>query len=95
MICELHFQDGFAGEVVEVAVDGDLRMRRELRTRLQISLAHIEEIEVQPGQEIVVTVPARRLSKGIEAKATDRWFTVDVEGDELVLKRAEVLPGHR
>lgn len=95
MTCELHFRDGFTGEVVEVTVDGERRMRRELRTRLQISLAHIEEIEVYPGQTVVVAVPARGLDRAIEAEATDRWFTVDLEGDALEFARSATQPGHR
>lgn len=94
MTCELHFRDGFVGDVVEVTVDGERRMRHELRTRLQISLAHIEEIEVRPGQRIEVSVPARGLRAAAEVLATDRWFTVDLELDALELARSDTLPGH-
>jgi hypothetical protein len=94
MICEFHFREGFAGEVVELTIAGERRMRRELRTRLQIGLAHIEEVRLLPGQEAAVTVPAAGLRAGIEVEETDRWITIDLEGGALVVRRAGSAPGY-
>lgn len=94
MTCEFHFREGFTGEVVELTVDGERRMRRELRTRLQIGLAHVEEVRLQAGQEVVVTVPDSGLRAGLEVVETDRWITVDLEGGALVLGRAGSPPGY-
>ncbi len=94
MVCEIHFREGFTGELVEVTVQGEARMRRELRTRLQIGVAHIEELRVQPGQEAVVALPASGVRAAIEFGDTDRWITVDLEDGALVVRRAESSPGY-
>lgn len=94
MICEFHFREGFTGEVVELTVAGERRMRRELRTRLQIGLAHIEEVRLHSGQEAVITVPAAALRAGIEVEETDRWIAVDLEGGALVVRRVGSAPGY-
>jgi len=94
MVCEFHFREGFTGEVVELTIAGERCMRRELRTRLQIGLAHIEEVRLRSGQEAVVTVPAVGLRAAVEVEETDRWITVDLEGGALVVRRAGSAPGY-
>jgi hypothetical protein len=55
--CELHFQEGFTGQTVTLAVDGQARSAFEARTRTQTGLARIETLEAGPGQTITVGIP--------------------------------------
>ncbi len=44
MVLELHFQEGFDGEDIEILVGGRVVARMRLRTRMQTGLAHIEKL---------------------------------------------------
>ena len=54
MQLELHFQDGFSGETIEVLVDGQVQAQLQLKTRYQINLAHVEQLAVEPAQDLMV-----------------------------------------
>ena len=47
MSCEFHFQEGFAGPTVTLAVDGKVRFRFPAGTRLQTGLAQIKTLRVR------------------------------------------------
>jgi hypothetical protein len=56
MIVELHFQDGFNGEGIEVLVDGGVRAAFTAKTRYQINLAHVAEVDLKPGQKLAIRI---------------------------------------
>jgi len=59
----LDLQEGFAGEAVEVRLDGALVWRGEVRTDWSIGLAERVEVEVSPkGGTVGVAVPSRPAS---------------------------------
>jgi hypothetical protein len=59
---ELHLQEGFTGETVEIGLDGVPLASVVARTRMQTGLAHVEHLAARPGQLLTVTIPARRLA---------------------------------
>jgi hypothetical protein len=67
--CELHFQEGFSGENVEVLLDGRTMAEFEARTRMQIGVAHIEKLALDPGQTITVRIKDRDIEGSITAVA--------------------------
>ena len=72
----IHLQEGFTGEEVRVAIDGEEKLCREARTRRVLSLAFHEKLEVDDGPHVVeVSIPSRAIEKRID---------VDVKGDVYI-----------
>jgi len=92
--CEFHFQEGFAGELVTVAVDGVLRVQFEARTRLQTGVAHIELVAVDPGQTVTIAVPIHSVQCEYRISGIDHWVTINLVDHKLVVQRSEGSPGY-
>ncbi|MEE8104170.1 MAG: hypothetical protein V3T86_01395, partial [Planctomycetota bacterium] len=98
-VYELHFQEGFGGETVEVLVDGVVAARFEARTRNQIGLAHIEKLELSPGQEVTVRLQRPPICKKFRLTKANRFAKVNLreketEGGALHVDLADVAPGY-
>jgi hypothetical protein len=94
MQCELHFQEGFSGERVEVLVDGRSMAEFEARTRMQIGVAHIEKLALDPGQTVTVRIRDRDIEGSITAAAGKKFIIVNMSGDLLTVKNSDALPGY-
>jgi hypothetical protein len=92
--CEFHFQEGFAGEVVTLEVDGREVARFSARTRLQTGLAQVERLELDIGQVVTVRVPERSSSERYQRVPGDRWVTVNLAGGKLSVRSVEASPGY-
>jgi hypothetical protein len=92
--CEFHFQEGFSGELVTVAVDGVLRAQFEARTRLQTGVAHIELVAVAPGQTVTIAVPIHSVHGEYQISESDHWVTINLVDNKLVIQRSEGSPGY-
>jgi hypothetical protein len=53
---ELHFQEHFAGDPVEIRVNNRRVAAFLAKTRYQIGLAHIEKLKIDDGDEVTVVV---------------------------------------
>ncbi len=51
---ELHFQDGFDDDTVDVLVDGASIAAPTLKTKHQLGLAHIQPVALDDGQTIAL-----------------------------------------
>ena len=94
MSCEFHFQEGFAGETVTLAVDGKVSFRFQARTRLQTGLAQIKTLELDPGQTVTIAVPSLALSDKYVVAEGDRWLTINLVDRALVVQPAQMSPGY-
>ena len=94
MNCELHLQEGFAGETVVIEVDGVEIVRVEARTRMQIGLAHIEKLGLKPGQTVAVRLPDLNLLTEHRVVAGRPFIQVTLENGALRVKAAETSPGY-
>lgn len=92
--CELHFQEGFAGDMVTLEIDGKASARFEARTRPQIGLARIETLRLEAGQSVAITVPGKGLKAEYCVDEGDRWITINIVGRSLVLRPAREEPGY-
>jgi len=93
---EFHFQEGFTGQTVSLAVDGETRVHFEARTRLQTGLARIETLELNPGQTVTITVPDLALHGEYRVAGGDRyrWITINLVDRMLVMRSAQESPGY-
>jgi hypothetical protein len=93
---EVHLQEGFTGQTVEVVVDGEHRWRQSATTRWQTGLAVIAPIAFRAGQTVTVrTVAAGAPASGqIVPGPGEHWITVRLEAGRPVLAAHSVCPGY-
>lgn len=86
---ELHLQQGFSGQAVTIAVDAQVCARFDARTRLQLGLAHIETLSVEPGQTVTVEVPSLGLRQTYAVTDEDTILTANLVDRALILRPAQ------
>lgn len=91
---EFHFQEGFTGQTVSLAVDGETHVRFEAHTRLQTGLARIETLELDPDQTVTIAVPDRALHEKYHVAEGDRWISINLVGRTLVVRPEQRSPGY-
>lgn len=91
---ELHFQEGFFDEPVEVRVDGREAVSFDATTRLQTGLAAIHSIEARTGGTLTVLLPARGLSAEAHIARGIHYITVNLQDGSLVLRPTDASPGY-
>jgi len=68
---ELHFQDAFSGETIQILLNGKLIAERAMKTRYQTGLAHIEKLDAKAGDEIEVRVAGSAVDSKIKVVNSD------------------------
>jgi len=91
---ELHFQEGFAGEAVEVSVNGAVVARFEARTRMQIGRAHVETVALAPGDEVTIQVAAGGASARMSAEPDKKFIRINLVNGELSAEATQTSPGY-
>ncbi|MGE0280611.1 MAG: hypothetical protein AB7P20_08365 [Rhizobiaceae bacterium] len=69
---ELHFQEAFSGETIQILLNGKLVAERSMKTRYQTGLAHIEKLDAKPGDEIEVRVAGKGISSKVNIVDSDK-----------------------
>lgn len=64
---ELHFQEDFAGEPVEVRINSREAAAFTATTRYQIGLAHIEKLSIDANDKVTVLVGSQSLAVPLAA----------------------------
>ena len=92
----IHFQEGFTGEDLELWRGEERVGHWPLQTRLQIGLARIEPLDVEPGDSLRISLPDRGLQARFAAptSAGAHVFLVNFDGQELRVTAAEDEPGY-
>lgn len=91
---EFHFQEGFTGHVVTLAVDGKVQLSSETQTRYQIGLARIETFELTSGQTVTIEVPDLKIGETYEVGESDQWVSVNRIDHSLVIRPEIQSPGY-
>jgi hypothetical protein len=91
---ELHLQEGFTGEGVEVLVDGESVAEFEARTRMQIGAAHVEKLALDPGQTVTVRIRERNIQGSITAMTGKKFIIVNMSGSLLNIRNSDERPGY-
>lgn len=91
---ELHFQEGFSGELVDVCVGDEVLTSFEAKTRYQISLAHIESLTLEPRRKVSIRIKELDLLKTFRLKAGVSFVTINLVDGALVIKQEESSPGY-
>jgi hypothetical protein len=94
MIVELHFEDGFAGETIEVLVDGEVRATFRAKTRYQVNLARVEPVDVKPAHVLAVRVKETGTYAARLVDGPDKYFVVSNRPEGVSLTRTDEMPKH-
>jgi hypothetical protein len=89
---ELHLQEGFGGETVEIALDDAPLARVAARTRMQLGLAHVERLQARAGQTLSVAIPQKHLAARLVLDAASPFVTANLVGGELRLAHPQEPP---
>ena len=90
---QIDFEEGFAGDTVIIAADGDELWRGEdLTTNLAISLAAVARIEIPDDAQVEVAVPNRGVTETLRVRAP--YLRVGLADERLVLQESEDPPQH-
>ncbi len=91
---ELHFQEGFTGEAIEIRLDGKLVKTIKPKTRMQTGLAQIETIDAAPGQKVAVRAEESGESAELTLRKGQQFVNIARLAAGLVIESADVSPGY-
>ena len=91
---EVHFGEGFDHDAVTMLVDGKPYKKLLLTTKMQLGLAHIERVDLNPRQVVTVHLD----SSGIEAESrlqkSKSILKVVKQDKAVVIESTDVSPGY-
>ncbi len=92
----IHFQEGFAGDVVELWNGPERLGHWSLTTRLQTGMAKIETLDAESGDELRFIMPDAGLNAKIIVPPADgdHVFLVNHDGQKLRVTATEDEPGY-
>ncbi|WP_157504720.1 hypothetical protein [Dyadobacter beijingensis] len=94
MILEIHFQEGFSHDEVQLLVDGAVADQATLTTRLQTGLAAIRKLTVSPGAKVHIVLPGHGIKETVPADGAHRYVQVNFENGNLVTTPTNQIPGY-
>lgn len=91
---ELHFQEVFSGENVEIIIDGVIVSSITLQTRFQTGLAHIEKLQLQPGQKVEIRIVELKINTILHLKEDFMYVIINLHNGVLLTRATDRLPGY-
>ena len=91
--CEIHFTEGFTGQRVEVRLADQIICDTVLQSQFQTGLAHIAELDVSHGDEIVIALEGEN-PVTCEADPSEPFIIVRRDGSDLTVSAQADRPGY-
>jgi protein involved in polysaccharide export with SLBB domain len=91
---EIHVQEGFTGETVDIRVNGAEVSRFAATTRPQIGLAHIERLQLSPGDTVQISIQASGTSVIFIPKPKEIYVRVNLVQKKLEINLSRSSPGY-
>ena len=91
---EIHFQEIFSGERIEVLAGGAIVADVTARTRFQTGLAHIERLRLHDGEEVTLRIPALGLETKAMIEAARPYLAVTLNNGQLSAHNVAACPGY-
>lgn len=91
---EFHFKEGFTGQTLEIVSSGRVRATVTARTRLQIGLAHIETIELDDGEEVLIREKSTNTETSIRVHHGKPFVVVQWVDGKLEAEAVGQSPGY-
>lgn len=91
---ELHFQEGFSGEAVDISVNGKPASHLVAKTRVQTGLAQIERLSLANGDTVRITIPATGAETSIKASTAQPYVAVNLTDGQINIQARKDSPGY-
>lgn len=91
---EIHFQEVFSGERIEVLAGGAIVAEITAKTRFQTGLAHIERLRLRDGEEVTLRIPALGLETRTTIELARPYLAVNLSNGQLTARRLTTSPGY-
>lgn|GEM_PF-1973854 len=91
---EIHFQEIFSGERIEVLAGGAIVADITAKTRFQTGLAHIERLRLRDGEEVTLRIPALGLETKAVIEVARPYLTVTLSHGQLTAHSVATCPGY-
>ena len=91
---EIHFQEIFSGERIEVLAGGAIVADVTAKTRFQTGLAHIERLRLRDGEEVTLRIPALGLETKAMIEAARPYLAVTLSNGRLSAHSVVACPGY-
>jgi hypothetical protein len=94
MPIEFHFQEGFSGQTFEIIASGSICATVTARTRYQINLAHIETIELNESDEVVIRERAGQIETSVQIHHNKPFVVLNLVNGKLQVEETSQSPGY-
>jgi len=91
---ELHFQMTFTGQKAFIEFEGTPRIEMELHSKWQSDFAHVQKINVHPGQTIKIELPELGLQEFITVNEDQRFFSINLREGRLIVETMDRSRGY-
>lgn len=91
---EIHFQEIFSGEHIEVSAGGTVLADVTAKTRFQTGLAHIERLRLHDGEEVTLRIPALGLETKAVIEVARPYLAVTLSNGRLSAHSVATCPGY-
>ena len=91
---EIHFQEIFSGEPIEVLAGGAIVAEVTAKTRFQTGLAHIERLRLRDGEEVTLRIPALGLETKTTIEVARPYLVVTLSNGQLTARSVATSPGY-
>jgi hypothetical protein len=91
---ELHFQEIFTGERIDIIASDKVRAQVVAKTRFQTGLAHIETLELCNGEKVVFQIVELNLQATIKVDVTKPFVSVKIINGQLQVDGTDIRPGY-
>lgn len=89
---ELHFQEGFTGEGVEVRVDGSVVESFEARTRMQTGKARVLRLDLEAGQAVSIALVGGGPAGSFPVRGESPYVRINLVDGDLVIEPGKDMP---
>lgn len=89
---EVHLQNGFRDDPVEIERNGVVEAEVTATTRFQIGAADVIPIDGEEGDELTIRLPAHGDQVSLRLSRTQRYVLVQNEGGQLRVDASEQSP---
>lgn len=93
MRIELHFREGFSGEMLCILINTRKSDCFELKTRVQTGLAKIVPLDWSTEDTLILEISASGIRKKLN-ETTEGFFLIDLKNGQLHVRHSNEQPGY-
>jgi hypothetical protein len=95
---EIHFQEGFDGNDVSILLNDEEIQHKSMTTRMQTSLAHLQNVDANPGDVVTIVFNDEDLEDGPQYTVCldqeKNYLVVNKLNNRIALDTTDKMPGY-